>query len=106
MLAFLCDRAQHRLAAAADRIAAQGGAGAMGALKGILAIVGVAMILVGGLWALLGLDIIRWPAACFMLGDPISTPNGVTLAAVGRPRFWFARNSCGATSGRAAGRGR
>src|SRR3546814_6071293 len=62
MLAFLCDRAQHRLAAAADRIAAQGGEGVMGALKGILAIVGVAMILVGGLWALPGLDIIRWPA--------------------------------------------
>ena len=29
----------------------------MGALKGILAIVGVAMILVGGLWALLA----AWP---------------------------------------------
>src|SRR3546814_18513155 len=36
VLAFLCDRAQHRLAAAADRIAAQGGEGVMGALKGIL----------------------------------------------------------------------
>src|SRR3546814_20951637 len=71
MLAVLCDRAQHRLAAAADRIAAQGGEGVMGALKGILAIVGVAMILVGGLWALQGLDIIRWPAECFMLGDTI-----------------------------------
>src|SRR3546814_8807674 len=36
VLAFLCDRAQHRLAAAADRIAAQGGEGVMGALRGIL----------------------------------------------------------------------
>src|SRR3546814_2221136 len=60
MLAFLCDRAQHRLAAAADRIAAQGGEGVMGDLKGILAIVGVAMMIVGGLWALKGCDRIRW----------------------------------------------
>src|SRR3546814_14629124 len=69
MLAFLCDRAQHRLAAAADRIAAQGGEGVMGVLTGILAIVGVAMTLVGGLWALQGLDIVRWPAGSFLLGD-------------------------------------
>ena len=30
----------------------------MGALKGILAIVGVAMVLVGGLWALQGLGVV------------------------------------------------
>lgn len=63
----------------------------MGALKGILAIVGVAMILVGGLWALQGLDIVRWPASSFMLGDTVWTRNGVVVAVVGVVLVWFAR---------------
>lgn len=63
----------------------------MGALKGILAIVGVAAILVGGLWALQGLDIIRWPASSFMLGDTTWTRNGVILIVVGVFLVWFAR---------------
>ncbi|WP_447756855.1 hypothetical protein [Sphingopyxis fribergensis] len=63
----------------------------MGALKGILAIVGVAAILVGGLWALQGLDIVRWPASSFMLGDTVWTRNGIVLAVVGIFLLWFAR---------------
>lgn len=63
----------------------------MGALKAILAIVGVAAILVGGLWALQGLDIIRWPASSFMLGDTTWTRNGVVLVVVGIFLVWFAR---------------
>ena len=63
----------------------------MGALKGILAIVGVAMLLVGGLWALQGLDIVRWPASSFMLGDTTWTRNGVITAVVGAVLVWFAR---------------
>ena len=63
----------------------------MGALKGVLAIVGVAMILVGGLWALQGLDIVRWPASSFMLGDRVWTRNGAVLAVVGGLLVWFAR---------------
>lgn len=63
----------------------------MGSLKGILAIVGVAAILVGGLWTLQGLDIVRWPASSFMLGDTIWTRNGVILALVGAMLVWFAR---------------
>jgi len=63
----------------------------MGALKGILAIVGVAAILVGGLWILQGLDIVRWPASSFMLGDTVWTRNGVILAVVGAVLVWFAR---------------
>ena len=63
----------------------------MGALKGVLAIVGVAMILVGGLWALQGLDIVRWPASSFMLGDTTWTRNGVVLAVVGIFLVWLAR---------------
>lgn len=63
----------------------------MNALKGILAIVGVAAILVGGLWALQGLDIVRWPASSFMLGDTMWTRNGVILALAGAILVWFAR---------------
>ncbi len=63
----------------------------MGALKGILTVVGVAMVLVGGLWALQGLDIVRWPASSFMLGDTSWTRNGVVLAVVGIFLIWFAR---------------
>lgn len=63
----------------------------MGALKGVLAIVGIAAILVGGLWVLQGLDIVRWPASSFMLGDTIWTRNGAILAVVGVVLVWFAR---------------
>ncbi len=63
----------------------------MGALKGVLAIVGIAAILVGGLWVLQGLDIVRWPASSFMLGDTTWTRNGVILAVVGVVLLWFAR---------------
>ena len=55
----------------------------MGALKGILAIVGVAMVLVGGLWALQGLDIVRWPASSFMIDMSEWTVKGAGLAVVG-----------------------
>lgn len=63
----------------------------MGALKGIMAIVGVAAILMGGLWILQGLDIVRWPASSFMLGDTTWTRNGIILAVVGVVLIWFAR---------------
>jgi hypothetical protein len=63
----------------------------MGALKGVLAIVGIAAILVGGLWVLQGLDIVRWPASSFMLGDTTWTRNGAILAVVGVVLVWFAR---------------
>lgn len=63
----------------------------MAALKGILAVVGIAMILVGGLWALQGLDIVRWPASSFMLGDTTWTRNGIVLAVVGIFLVWYAR---------------
>ncbi len=63
----------------------------MGALKGMLTIVGVAAILVGGLWALQGLDIIRWPASSFMLGDTVWTRNGVLLSIFGIVLLLLAR---------------
>lgn len=63
----------------------------MGAVKGLMAIVGVAAILMGGLWMLQGLDIVRWPASSFMLGDVVWTRNGAILAAIGVVLIWFAR---------------
>ena len=38
-----------------------------------------------------GLDIVRWPASSFMLGDTTWTRNGVILAVVGIVLLWFAR---------------
>ena len=63
----------------------------MGALKGIMAIVGIAAIMMGGLWILQGLDTVRWPASSFMLGDITWTRNGAALAVVGVALLWFAR---------------
>ena len=63
----------------------------MGALKGLMAVVGVAAILMGALWILQGLDIVRWPASSFMLGDVTWTRNGAVLAVVGVVLVWFAR---------------
>lgn len=63
----------------------------MGAVKGLMAVVGVAAILMGGLWILQGLDIVRWPASSFMLGDTTWTRNGTVLAVVGVVLIWFAR---------------
>ena len=63
----------------------------MGAVKAVMAVVGVAALLMGGLWMLQGLDIIRWPASSFMLGDTTWTRNGLILAVVGVVLIWFAR---------------
>lgn len=63
----------------------------MGAVKGLMAVVGVAAILMGGLWILQGLDIVRWPESSFMLGDTTWTRNGTVLAVVGVVLVWFAR---------------
>lgn len=63
----------------------------MGLIKAIAAIVGVAAILMGGLWILQGLDIVRWPSSSFMLGDTTWTRNGVVLAVVGVVLIWFSR---------------
>ncbi|KGB51873.1 putative membrane protein [Sphingopyxis sp. LC81] len=63
----------------------------MGAFRGILTIVGVAAILVGGLWVLQGLDIVRWPASSFMLGDTVWTRNGLFLSILGIVLILFAR---------------
>jgi len=67
----------------------------MNALKTIMTIVGIAMILMGGLWILQGLDIVRWPASSFMLGDTTWTRNGAILAIVGAALVWAGRKRPG-----------
>ncbi|MCW0198750.1 hypothetical protein [Sphingopyxis sp.] len=63
----------------------------MGAVKAVMAIVGVAAILMGGLWMLQGLDIVHWPESSFMLGDRVWTRNGAVLAVAGILLVWFGR---------------
>lgn len=63
----------------------------MGALKGLMAVVGIAAMLMGALWMLQGLDIVHWPESSFMLGDRVWTRNGAILAVVGALLLWFAR---------------
>lgn len=65
----------------------------MRTVKAIMAVVGIAAIMMGCLWILQGLDIVRWPSSSFMLGDIIWTRNGVILAAVGVLMIWFAQRS-------------
>lgn len=60
-------------------------------IRGLAAIIGVAMVLMGGLWILQGLDIVRWPASSFMLGDTTWTRNGAILAALGVVLVWLGR---------------
>lgn len=63
----------------------------MGVVKGMIAIIGIACLMMGGLWMLQGLDIVRWPASSFMLGDLVWTRNGAILAVVGAALIWLAR---------------
>ncbi|MGX5714241.1 hypothetical protein ACWKWJ_16225 [Sphingopyxis terrae subsp. ummariensis] len=60
-------------------------------VRGLAAIVGVAMVLMGLLWILQGLDIVRWPASSFMLGDIVWTRNGAVLAVLGLVLIWLGR---------------
>ncbi len=60
-------------------------------VRGLAAIVGVAMGLMGLLWVLQGLDIVRWPASSFMLGDIVWTRNGAVLAVLGVVLIWLGR---------------
>ncbi len=60
-------------------------------VRGLAAVVGVAMVLMGLLWVLQGLDIVRWPASSFMLGDIVWTRNGAVLAVLGVVLIWLGR---------------
>ncbi|MBB5706597.1 hypothetical protein [Sphingopyxis panaciterrulae] len=63
----------------------------MGFVKGLATIVGIAAVLMGLLWILQGLDVVRWPASSFMLGERVWTRNGAILAVVGALLIWAGR---------------
>lgn len=60
----------------------------MKVLRVVVAIVGLLMIAMGLLWVGQGLNLIRWPADSFMLGEPRWSWIGTGLAAVGAVLVW------------------
>lgn len=60
-------------------------------LRFAMQVVGVALVLSGGLWALQGLGIVMWPAESFMLADRSWAVYGSITAAIGALLFWLAR---------------
>ena len=60
-------------------------------VKAVMVIIGTAMVMMGLLWTLQGLDIVRWPASSFMLGDIVWTRNGAVLAVLGVVLIWLGR---------------
>lgn len=61
----------------------------MRALRLIAQILGVALVLSGGLWALQGLGLVMWPAESFMLADRSWALYGALTVAVGIALFWW-----------------
>ena len=60
-------------------------------MKLVLQILGVALILAGGLWALQGAGIVMWPAESFMLAQSQWILYGLITAAVGAALIWLGR---------------
>ena len=60
-------------------------------MKLVLQILGVALILSGGLWALQGAGIVMWPAESFMLAQGQWVLYGLITVAVGAALLWYAR---------------
>jgi hypothetical protein len=57
----------------------------------VLQILGVALILAGGLWALQGAGIVMWPESSFMLAQREWVLYGLITVAVGALLLWWAR---------------
>ena len=57
----------------------------------VLQILGVALILAGGLWALQGAGIVMWPAESFMLAQREWVLWGLITVAVGAGLLWMSR---------------
>ena len=57
----------------------------------VLQILGVALILAGGLWALQGAGIVMWPESSFMLAQREWVIYGLVTVAVGALLLWWAR---------------
>ena len=61
----------------------------MRALRLLAQIVGVALVLAGGLWALQGLGLVMWPAESFMLAERKWALYGAMTAVIGVLLFWW-----------------
>ena len=61
----------------------------MRALALVAQVLGVALVLAGGLWALQGLGLVMWPAESFMLADRQWAVNGAIVFVIGGALFWF-----------------
>jgi hypothetical protein len=57
----------------------------------VLQILGVALILSGGLWALQGAGLVMWPAESFMLAQGQWVLYGLVAVAIGAVLLWLAR---------------
>ena len=60
-------------------------------IRFVLQVLGVALVLSGGLWALQGLGIVMWPAESFMLAQSEWAIYGAITVAIGILLFWFSR---------------
>ena len=60
-------------------------------LRAVLAMIGLALVLAGGLWTFQGLGLVMWPAQSFMLADRQWAINGVVTVAVGVLLLWLSR---------------
>ena len=58
-------------------------------VKLIAQVLGVALVLSGGLWALQGLGIVMWPAESFMLAERKWALYGAVTALIGAVLFWW-----------------
>ena len=65
------------------------------ALRSVLAMIGLALVLAGGLWTLQGLRLVMWPAESFMLADRQWAINGAVTVAVGILLLWLSRRRAG-----------
>ncbi len=61
----------------------------MRALRLLAQILGVALVLSGGLWALQGLGLVMWPADSFMLADRSWALYGSITVLIGILLFWW-----------------
>jgi hypothetical protein len=57
----------------------------------VLQILGVALILSGGLWALQGAGLVMWPASSFMLAQGQWVLYGLITVAIGALLLWLSR---------------
>lgn len=61
----------------------------MGALKGVMVIVGVAAAMMGALFMFQGLGVVRWPSDSFMVGDRDWVGYGVLVVLAGNVLIWL-----------------